>query len=213
MSGRNVPNYRILTARFASSGQWDRTLETAREWLSVEPENIEAHRAAGEALVFLDRKAEGEPHIRRVLAARPGLDEAHRLMSLIHFKAGRFKAADESVRKAISLNPRSASNWYQLGRMCYLQGDYAAASKFAAKALELAPRDPDITNLVIMSETWDQSNTSRSNLTQQTQGFMRTSAFVISTTLAITRRRKKHFAVLCFLNPLASQPAPICSPR
>jgi Tfp pilus assembly protein PilF len=79
-------------------------------------------------------------------------------MSLIHFKAGRFKAADESVRKAISLNPRSASNWYQLGRMCYLQGDYAAASKFAAKALELAPRDPDITNLVIMSETWDQSN-------------------------------------------------------
>src|SRR5262249_23634026 len=121
---------------------------------------IEAHKAAGEALVFLDRKAEAEPHIGRVLEARPGLDEAHRLMTLIHFKAGRFKAADESIRKAISLNPRSASNWYQLGRMCYLQGAYAAANKFACKALELAPRCPDITNLVIMSETWDKSNIS-----------------------------------------------------
>ena len=69
MSGRNVPNYRVLTARFASSSQWERTLETAREWLSVEPENTEAHMAAGQALVYLDRHSEAERHIAMVLAA------------------------------------------------------------------------------------------------------------------------------------------------
>jgi tetratricopeptide (TPR) repeat protein len=158
MSGRNAPNYATLTARFASSRQWDRTLETAREWLSVEPENIDAHKAAGAALVFLDRKPEAEPHMNRVLAARPDMDETHRLLSLIHFKAERFKEADESIQEAISLNPEEALNWYQLARMCYLQGDHKAAKRFADKALELDPRNADITNLVIMSEPWDSSN-------------------------------------------------------
>ena len=116
----------MLTARFASSRRWDRTLETAREWLSVEPENIDARKAAGQALVFLDKKTEAEPHMNRVLAARPDLDQAHRLMSLIHFKVGRFKEADESIREAIALNPEEALNWYQLARMCYLQGDLVA---------------------------------------------------------------------------------------
>jgi Flp pilus assembly protein TadD len=127
MSGRNVPNYRVLTARFQSSRQWDRTLETAREWLSVEPENVDAHKAAGEALVLLDREAEAEAHLSRVLAARPDDDDAHRLMSFVHFSAGRFKAADESIRKALSLNPTQPDNWYRLARMCLIQGDDRAA--------------------------------------------------------------------------------------
>jgi hypothetical protein len=44
MSGRNVPNYATLTGRFIASRQWDRVLRFARKWLSVEPENVEAHR-------------------------------------------------------------------------------------------------------------------------------------------------------------------------
>jgi len=152
MSGQNAPNYRILVARYTSSGQWDRSLETAREWLSVEPENIEAHLAAGQALVVLSRHAEAESHIAQVLAARPDYDMCHRLMSDIHFSAGRYKSADESVRKAISLNPTEAFHWYHLARMCYRQGDRASAKKFGARALELSPRNPDIMNLVTLCE-------------------------------------------------------------
>jgi Flp pilus assembly protein TadD len=158
MSGQNAPSYRILVARFTSSGQWDRALETAREWLSVEPESIEAHLAAGQALVVLNRHAEAERHIAQVLTSRPGSDTCHRLMSAIHFSAGRHKAADESIRKAISLDPTDAFHWYHLALMCYRQGDRASATKFGAKALELSPRSPDIMNLVTLCEPATSAN-------------------------------------------------------
>ena len=110
----NVPNYRTLIARYTSSGQWERTLETAREWLAVEPENTEAHMAAGEALVILNRHKEAERHMAHVLAAQPDNDTAHRHMSDIHFKAGRFKAADESIRKALALDPTALRVRFQM---------------------------------------------------------------------------------------------------
>jgi Flp pilus assembly protein TadD len=158
MSGQNAPNYRILVARYTSSGQWDRAVETAVEWLSTEPENIEAHLAVGQALVVLNRHAEAERHIAHVLAARPDSDICHRLMSAIHFSAGRYKAADESVRKAISLDPTDAFHWYHLALMCYRQGDRASARKFGSKALELSPRSPDIMNLVTLCEPATSAN-------------------------------------------------------
>lgn len=158
MSGRNAPNYGILVARFTSSEQWDRALETAREWLSIEPENIDAHMAAGQALVILNRHAEAERHIAQALTSRPESDIAHRLMSAIHFSAGGFKAADESIRKAISIDPTDAFHWYHLALMCYRQGDRASAKSFGAKALELSPRNPDIMNLVTLCEPTDSSN-------------------------------------------------------
>jgi Flp pilus assembly protein TadD len=127
MSGQNAPNYRILAARYTSSGQWDRALEA-------------------------------ENHMARVIAARPDSDICHRLMSAIYFSAGRYKAADESVRKAISLNPADAFHWYHLALMCYRQGDRASAKKFGAKALELSPRSPDIMNLVTLCEPATSAN-------------------------------------------------------
>jgi tetratricopeptide (TPR) repeat protein len=158
MSGRNAPNYRILIERFNSSSQWERTLETAREWLSVEPENSEAHMAAGQALVYLDRHSEAERHIAMVLAGQPDSDIAHRHMSSIQFAAGRYKAADDSVRKAISLNTTNAYHWYHLAWMCYRQGDLASAKKYCSHALELNPRNSVFLHLAILCEPKDQSN-------------------------------------------------------
>src|SRR5215813_4796359 len=127
MSERNVPNYKNLISRFVSSGQWESTLETARQWLSVEPENINAHYAAGRTLVTLNRYVEAEPHVTRVLAESPDHIDAHRLMAVIHSTAGRFKAADESIQKAISLDPTEGGSWYELARMCYSHGNQASA--------------------------------------------------------------------------------------
>jgi Flp pilus assembly protein TadD len=152
MAGPNIPNYRILIDRFNSSRQWDRTLDTAQEWLSVEPENSTAHMAAGQALVYLDRHSEAERHIAHVLAAQPDNDIAHRNMSAIHFAAGRHKAADESVRKAISLDTTNAYHWYHLAWMCYRLGDRASARKFCAHALELNPRNSEFLHLSILCE-------------------------------------------------------------
>jgi tetratricopeptide (TPR) repeat protein len=146
------PNYGILAQRFMSSGQWDRALATAHEWLARQPENLQAHRVAAQSLINLDREAEAGSHLQRVLAGNPDDDFAHRLMSMVHFEQGRFKAADESIGKAIALDPYDAHNWHHLARMCYKQGDLASARKWAEKARALHPRDPDILNLIILCE-------------------------------------------------------------
>lgn len=53
-------DYGILTHRFMSAGQWDRSLATAMDWLSREPENLSAHRVAAQSLVNLERTG-GKP--------------------------------------------------------------------------------------------------------------------------------------------------------
>jgi Flp pilus assembly protein TadD len=140
-------------------------LHTARQWLEVEPENIEAHRAVGESLIILDREAEAERHIRHVLAARPNDDVAHRWMSYVHSKAfalgaggARLKAAEESLQKAISLNPQDPFHWFGLALLCQAQYDFTSAKEFLAKALELDPRNPAFSRLVIDCEPTNESN-------------------------------------------------------
>ncbi len=148
--GTNTPDFQVLANRFAASGQWERALETARDWLNAEPANELAHLVAGQSLVNLKRHAEAEPHVNRALACNPENDFAHRLASMIHFDARRFKAADEAIHRAISLDPEDAFHWYHLAWMSYEQGDRVSAAKFAEKARKLAPRDADIANLLAL---------------------------------------------------------------
>jgi tetratricopeptide (TPR) repeat protein len=155
------PNYGILAQRFMSSKQWDRSLDTALEWLSKEPENLRAHRVAAQSLINLERTEEAEPHIEAVLAGRPNDDFAYRLLSIVHFKTGKFRLADESIQKAISLKPTDAYHWHQLAHMSYRQGDLATAKKCVARARELNPRDANILNLAILCEPDDRNNTAQ----------------------------------------------------
>src|SRR5450756_1296455 len=150
--GTDAPNHGILTQRFLSSGQWDRALGAARDWLDKEPENLHAHRAAAQSLVNLERHAEARTHLEKVLAGSPNDGFTHRLMSMVHFSLGCFREADESIQKAIALNPRDAYNWHHLARMSQQQGDLVTAKKCAERARELNPRDPDILNLLILCE-------------------------------------------------------------
>src|SRR6266568_2610848 len=98
-------DYALLTHRLLSSNQWERVLAASMDWLGKEPENLHAHRVAAQSLVNLNRGSDARRHLERVLAGNPHDDFAHRLMSMVHFEQGRFKAADDSIRKAISLNP------------------------------------------------------------------------------------------------------------
>ncbi|MGH7980505.1 MAG: tetratricopeptide repeat protein [Limisphaerales bacterium] len=150
---KDDPNYGILTQRFISAGQWDRSLTTALEWLGKSPENLRAHRAAAQSLINLERTEEAEKHLEKILAGNPNDGYAHRLMAIVYFKAGRFRSADESIRKAISLNPTDAYHWHQLAHMSYRQGDLATARTSVAKAREFNPRDANILNLAILCDS------------------------------------------------------------
>ena len=146
------PNYGILTQRFMSAGQWDRSLATAMEWLSKHPESLRAHRVAAQSLINLERSDEAEKHIEKNLTGNPNDDFAHRLMAIVYFQAGKFRLADESIHKAIALNPTDAYHWQQLAHMSYRQGDLATARKCVARARELNPRNADILNLAILCD-------------------------------------------------------------
>jgi tetratricopeptide (TPR) repeat protein len=148
----------MLLSRFSGSGQWDRALETAREWLAVDPENSRAHMAAGQALLNLKRYAEADPHLRRALAGEPNNSAAHRFMSIAHFHANRFKEADEEVQTAISLSPEDHYNWYHLAWMFYRQGDKVSARKYVERARELDPRDADVVNLLALCAPSDKAS-------------------------------------------------------
>jgi len=152
VSGTNLPDYQVLLSRLKSSGQWDRVWDYAGEWLSSDPENLRAHLAAGQAAIQLKRFTEARPHIDRVLEGEPDNGFAHRLLSIVQFHAGENAAADESIRKAISLAPNDPYHWYHLGWMCYRQGARPAARSCVEKARELAPNNSDIINLLALCE-------------------------------------------------------------
>jgi tetratricopeptide (TPR) repeat protein len=145
-------NHAQLIQKFSSSGQWDRTLDAAREWLAADPENAAAHRAACQALIYLVRYKQAEPHVQAVLARHPEDNFAHRLASIIHFGLKRPKAAEESILKAIALNPRDYRHWQHLAWMCHQQGDRVNGLKWAEKARELAPADAGVLNVLALCQ-------------------------------------------------------------
>ncbi len=150
---RNDPrDHRLLFARYSGSGQWDRALAAARDWLAAEPENFQAHRGAAQALINLGRPAEALPRLAAALRAQPGDDFSHRLASIAHFELGNRKEADEAIHRALSIAPKNSGHWRHLAWMCFRQGDRTAGRKWAEKALELAPEDPASLNILALCQ-------------------------------------------------------------
>jgi tetratricopeptide (TPR) repeat protein len=147
----------ILILRLTASHQWERLLETAREWLAERPGHGRAHLYAAQALVNLDRKGEAAPHLTEALARIPNNAFAHRMMSIVQFDLKNYRAADQAIQEAIALEPEEAMNWYQLALMFYKQHDLKRAEEAAARARELSPNNADILNLCALCA----GNTSR----------------------------------------------------
>jgi tetratricopeptide (TPR) repeat protein len=143
-------DYPVLILRFTSSQQWDRVLDSAREWLAQDPQNTDAHQAAGHALINLDRYPEAEPHLAHVLAHRPRHTVAHRWLSIVQFHQQKLKAAHDSIHTALSLAPQDPHNWYHLAWLFYKQGDTESARQYAMKSRELAPHDANTINLLAL---------------------------------------------------------------
>lgn len=148
MSNRvDISGRRTAAFRLAASRQWDRLLEAAREWLGENPESPDAHRYAAQSLVNLKRHREAEMHIQSLLASKPADVLGLRMMSMVQFELKQFRKADESIQRAISINPNDHQNWYHLARMAYLQQDRESGFKWISKARELAPNDSEVVNL------------------------------------------------------------------
>jgi tetratricopeptide (TPR) repeat protein len=144
--------YGILIRRLTESTQWQRLLETAREWLEQDPESADAHLAAGQALVNLRRYEQAPVHLQRVLTLRPRHAFAHRLASIAAFHRKKPAEAEEHVRQALALQPEDSGHWYHLAWMRYRQGALETAERHARHSLSLNPNDADTINLIAICQ-------------------------------------------------------------
>ena len=147
--------YSTLLNRLIGSRDWPRALDISRAWLSEDPENAQAHLAAGQALVNLERHAEASPHLTKALAAAPNYAFAHRLASVVCFRLKNYPKADEHIQRAIELQPNDAAHWYHLAWMRYRHGALDIAARHAHRALELSPDDSHIFNLLALCQRGD----------------------------------------------------------
>lgn len=152
MPGTARDRYGVLLSRLLGSGQWERALVTAGDWLAEEPQSATAHRAAAQAQINLERYKLATPHLRQVLAANPSDGFAWRLASVADFHQRRYDRAHENIRHALRLQPRDAWHWYHLATMRYAHGGRQAALQCAQRALEFAPNNADILNLLALCE-------------------------------------------------------------
>lgn len=152
MPGNPAQQFGTILRRLTESRQWDRALEVARDWLSQDPENIEAHLGAAQSLINLKQYAAAQTHLGKVLAARPNYAFVFRLASIAAFHLNKTDKADEYIRRAIELQPNDAMNWYHMALMRYRQGLPEAAEKHAKRALELQPENADTINLIAICQ-------------------------------------------------------------
>jgi tetratricopeptide (TPR) repeat protein len=152
MPGTPAQQYQMMLQRFIGSRQWDRALEVARDWLAQEPDNTEAHLAAGQALVNMKQFAAAQRHIEKVIAARPNMSFAFRLASIASQNLHKANEAEEYIQRAIELSPMDAMNWYQLALMRYRQGALQSAENHARRALALQPDSADTINLIAICQ-------------------------------------------------------------
>jgi spermidine synthase len=113
--------------------------------LRENPENLDAQRFLGDALVLLGRAGEAEPHLRLVVAGRPDDPFARRGLAIALHQQHRFAEAIEHYRAAIALGADAADLRNNLGAALAEQGDLAAAASQFEQALRQRPGDPDAT--------------------------------------------------------------------
>ena len=80
-----------------------------------------------------------ELEVQRAIATREDLPEAHNLQGLIHERRGRLAEAENQLRAAIALNPRSAIYQHNLGNVLMAQKKQEAIPAFQ-RALALDPQ-------------------------------------------------------------------------
>ena len=101
------------------------------------------------------RYSEAGVHLRKALALRPDLDDAHYANGLVLEHTGHVPEAEEEFRRALSINPRYAGSYLALGYIQKNEGHLAEAEKLYAQGLKIAPDDvsllTDMAGLLLVS--------------------------------------------------------------
>lgn len=113
-------------------------------------------------------------HLKQLLSTSPGHADATFLLAAMYAEVGMFDRAEETMRKALDLNPALHTARLQLGQLRYRAGDLAGARAawaelsqldehsavrlFAESLLALADDQPGLAESLLDRATADQSN-------------------------------------------------------
>jgi len=117
--------------------QFSPALPVLEQWLSLQPENAEAHYLIAGAYGNTGQFKPAEAHCRQALKLQPEYLEA--LFRLANALDGQGKASEalEYFQKTIEINPRIPHVWNNMGA-CYMsQKEYAAAERAYRMAIEI----------------------------------------------------------------------------
>jgi Flp pilus assembly protein TadD len=124
--------------------------------LAIDPKHAKAHNNIALASIDLGELEVAEAHYRESLAIKPQ-PAIYNDLGFVLEREGLPEEATEMYRKAVKLDPSSASAQYNLGSSLARSGKYAEAESHLRKALKKSPNTQTYTGLGIV--LWQQGRT------------------------------------------------------
>lgn len=135
---RMIPILEPAIAVF-NAGNYDETVRICRSILVGDPKSAQANHLCGRALIELDRHVDAAPFLRLAVQLAPGLAEAHADLSAVMLQASDYAAAEESCRRAVSIEPAEVRYRLRLVEILEAAGQERNALAELAMAQECAP--------------------------------------------------------------------------
>ena len=117
------------------------SMEVARNWAELYPEDIRAHEALAMRYGVLNRKENELAEYEEILNLDPGQYDYLLTIGDIHKDQGRFDEALKYYQRYADEFPGYSKSYIKLGSLYNRYGDYEQATKFYNKALLIEPED------------------------------------------------------------------------
>jgi tetratricopeptide (TPR) repeat protein len=125
--------------RLSDEGRYDAALQDLEQARVLAPEDPRIANGMGECLVKAERFAEAVSAFDQALAIWPEFPLAHQNRGFALETLGEHKLAEESYRRAASLDPGFADPLARLAGLAAGRGDWRLARTFATRALTIDP--------------------------------------------------------------------------
>jgi tetratricopeptide (TPR) repeat protein len=121
--------YETIAAIHVVEGQADNAIEVLQKRVDVSPNNAEAHRKLGEALLQQNLSDEALAEFLVALLIDPKSGQTYAGIGQLHLQRGRYADAAAASRRAVDLDPGNRVARYSLGAALLRLGQTAAGQK------------------------------------------------------------------------------------
>ncbi len=121
------------------AGQFEQVAAQAPDYVASHPTSWQAFYQLGYAYFRLHQNWRSLQAVSKSLALNDHFSEAHKILALDLNILGKQELALTELQKAVALDPKSAENNYELGRIEYERGSYLNSAKHLENAKALDP--------------------------------------------------------------------------